>query len=197
MKPKKDLQKKHTGYLDQRFHNCIHENDCEAFVLKYIDFVYYIVLKFRPSVEEYEVAELVHDIFIELLKNNREKLRKYDVSKGLSLRSWINMIATRTVINALRKKKRSPILDTQTTEPNNHLADELKSYYSEGNHLMARIETLIETLPKRYRLFFDLFYYQNMELAEIADFLKITRDNVYSMKYKAIKCLKKKLSKGE
>jgi RNA polymerase sigma factor (sigma-70 family) len=181
-----------TGYLP-----CIHDNDCDAFVLKYIDFVYYIVMKFKPSVTDDEVEELVHDIFLQLLQNNREKLKLYDPVKGFSLKNWINLIATRFIINYLRRKNRNVVFKASDSNNPDFLEyfENTNHFFPHQNKMLAHIEDLIETLPKRYRLFFELFYHKNMDLSEIADFLKISRDSVYSLKYKASKCLKKKIGR--
>ena len=175
---------------------CIYHNDCDGFVLKYMDFIYYIVLKFKSSISESEVEDYVHEVFVQLLKNNREKLHKYDPTKGLSLRSWINLIATQTIINELRRKKRNPLLII--THENDNALDLLTNIQPaspNNDSLITQIEDIIETLPNRYRLFFKLYYLRNMNLDEIADFLKTNKDNVYSLKYKAIKYLKKKIIK--
>jgi len=171
---------------------CINENDCEKFVRKYINFIYYIVMTFKSSIKDHEIEELVNDIFLRLLNNNCEKLRKYDPAKGLSLSSWINLIGRQTIINFLRKNN---IRNNFVSYDNEKIIYELNEHVDQEDHRLCYVEEIIETLPHRYKLFFKLFYYKNKELTEIADFMNISMDNVYSLKYKAIKKLKKNMKK--
>jgi len=196
MKKKTQSNTSENSKNDKELLPCISENDCDAFVLKYMGFVYSIVNKFKPEVKNHEVDELVNDIFVQLLKNNREKLKKFDPDKGLSLMSWINLIASRTIINVLKRKERKIIfVNNDHIKDSEKLTDMVQTILPKENYLIAHIEKMIEKLPKRHRLFFELFYDKNKNLDEIANILQIKMEGVYSLKYKAIKSLKKKLTK--
>ncbi len=87
---------------------CAKFNRCERLFLKYFKKIRSMVVKtFQIRCFYFtddEVEELRNQVFVDLLENERKKLRQYDHSLGVPLTGWIKVIVNSTVGMYLRKK---------------------------------------------------------------------------------------------
>ncbi len=63
-----------------------------------------ILIFHEVSFTNEDVEELRTEVFLQLFKNDCRRLRQYDEKKGLSLSSWITLIANQTTLNEIKKK---------------------------------------------------------------------------------------------
>jgi RNA polymerase sigma factor (sigma-70 family) len=87
---------------------CIKKNRCDKLVAAYWRLVCATVrrtfgLKGAPIVQD-QVEEVCQDVFLQLLDDDRRRLRLYREGEGHSLARWIVVIATHTTLNFLRKR---------------------------------------------------------------------------------------------
>jgi RNA polymerase sigma-70 factor (ECF subfamily) len=54
------------------------------------------------------VQDLTQDVFVELFRDDGRLLRMWDAARGLSLRSFVGLVAEQRVLGVLRSRKRSP-----------------------------------------------------------------------------------------
>jgi RNA polymerase sigma-70 factor (ECF subfamily) len=104
---------------------------------------------------------------------------KFD-GKG-SIEGWVKRIVTNTIIDEIRKEKRTPRIkdiDFTKLDFSNDLPEEM--LYSSSN-----ITDAINTLSPMYQKVFKMFYFQDMTHQEIAEELEITEGTSKSNLFKA------------
>jgi RNA polymerase sigma-70 factor (ECF subfamily) len=108
-----------------------------------------------------------------------QKMDKFD-GKG-SIEGWVKRIVTNTIIDEIRKEKRTPRIkdiDFTKLDFSNDLPEEM--LYSSSN-----ITDAINTLSPMYQKVFKMFYFQDMTHQEIAEELEITEGTSKSNLFKA------------
>jgi len=141
------------------------------------------------------LEDLHNTVFLQLFEKNCKKLRQYQGRNGCSLATWISLVTVRSVQNHLRKKGYDAVC--RRKEPLN-LDDlpELRSaeedapaqlIKAEQEHLLKKG---IQNLPPRGRLLMKLHLDQGLGLEEAAAAMRITVQNAYIIKHRAIQKLK-------
>lgn len=118
-----------------------------------------------------------------------------DSFRGESLFStWLMRIAYNTAINSLKKKREYTsigedfdILDTTDNPEEQHLR----------NCSRNAINDAIKTLPERYRICVDLYFYYDMPYGDISEVTGEPVNTIKSHVFRAKKILKKYLSEGD
>jgi RNA polymerase sigma-70 factor (ECF subfamily) len=108
-----------------------------------------------------------------------QKMDKFD-GNG-SIEGWVKRIVTNTIIDEIRKEKRTPRIkdiDFTKLDFSNDLPEEM--LYSSSN-----ITDAINTLSPMYQKVFKMFYFQDMTHQEIAEELEITEGTSKSNLFKA------------
>ena len=111
-----------------------------------------------------------------------------------SFRAWIFRIATNEALRILERDRNSRLfsLDEATNDLLNTKADE---YFDESDHLAARLQRAITTLPAKQQLVFNLRYYNEMSYEEIASISDISaasaKSNYHVAKEKIIDYMNK------
>jgi len=177
-----------------------------AFIKKYSPLVYYITRKVLiskcPETRPEELGDLHNDIFLSLMENNSRKLRQYEGKNGCSVSTWVRVIAARTTIDYLKKKREGLSLSDEEAEREAEKksapgADPLEAL--EAAEKQRLVAELIEELPTRDQLFLRLFYYDEVSLPEIAKMLNSSPNALYSrgnyLREKLKEQLQKKISK--
>ncbi|NUO47759.1 MAG: sigma-70 family RNA polymerase sigma factor [Polyangiaceae bacterium] len=62
------------------------------------------------------VQDLTQDVFVELFRDEGRLLRMWDSARGLSLRSFVGLIAEQRVLAVLRSRKRSPFTEAPSDD---------------------------------------------------------------------------------
>ena len=171
----------------------------EVFVRRFSNLVYRSVLyTLRTRHVPYQgqdLEDLHNTIYLKLFEQDCKKLRQYEGRNGCSLATWIRIIAVRTVLNHIRKKGVDAILWQKKRVPLDEMP-EVRGDAEESWVLMDRAERErmvqdgVRNLPPRDRLFMKLHFEQGLPVEEVATALKISVQNVYTIKHRAIKKLK-------
>jgi RNA polymerase sigma-70 factor (ECF subfamily) len=108
--------------------------------------------------------------------------QKMDLWKNTgSIEGWVKRIIKNTIIDELRKNKKSPKMKDVDFE----ILDVLDDSPEEPLYSSSDIKNAMETLPPSYRKVFELYYFDNMSHLEIADELGISDGTSKSNLFKA------------
>jgi len=152
------------------------------FAERYSRSIHSLIIRIIPSKEDAE--ELTQDTFL-------KAFRKLDTFKGeCSFSTWLFRIAYNTAISATRKKRIIlPIIDDAMLEG---LTGELIDTFFEDDEdeiRLQKLEAAISKLTVEEKTLITLFYTDNKPVAEIADLLELTTDNVKVRLYRVRKKL--------
>lgn len=159
----------------------------QDFIRSYSSLVYFIVQKVLNSrhsdAAREEIEDLHNDIFLSIIDNNGKKLRQYEGKNGCTVASWVRMIAVRSTIDYLRKKRDTLSLSADETVR----AVEQQSASSrnpvknlEDLERKQLLQDALAALPEKDQLFLKLFYYKETPPQEIAALLHLSASAVYS-----------------
>jgi RNA polymerase sigma factor (sigma-70 family) len=175
----------------------------EALVRQFSDQVYrsvqYALLVKHVLFNRHDLEDLHNTVFLLLFEHGCKKLRQYQGKNGLSLASWIRMIAVRTVLDHLRKRGIDTMVWQKARIPLEKLP-ELKAKDTEFDAPIERAEQErvlqigIQRLAPRDRLFIKLHFNQGLSVAEVAEVMQLSIGNAYTIKHRAIQRLKSHLA---
>jgi RNA polymerase sigma-70 factor (ECF subfamily) len=120
-----------------------------------------------------DIDDLVQDVFVKAYTN----LQSFDVDQRFS--SWIYRIAHNTFVNELRRKDRQgfSVFDADTIFPF-IAAKETADGEALAAEVEAEMDTLVETLPQKYREVILLHYFEHLSYQEISDVLRVPVNTV-------------------
>jgi RNA polymerase sigma factor (sigma-70 family) len=157
------------------------------FICRYSSLVYFMVQKVLYSrhcdVAREEIDDLHNDIFLSIIDHDGKKLRQYEGKNGCTVSSWVRMIAVRSTIDYLRKKRDTLSLSEDETvrvveQQSASSAGPLQSL--EDFERKQLLQDAIAELPEKDQLFLKLFYYKETPPQEIAVILHLSTSAVYS-----------------
>jgi RNA polymerase sigma-70 factor (ECF subfamily) len=198
----KKLSKEEEGKI---LETCVLANQCIELVRQYINLVgnvakkTYVKKGIRYSPQDIEDRR--QDVFLALFNKNKEKLRLYNPVNGLSLDGWIRLITVRSVLDYFKSRKE--ILNKKEPGlriPIEDMEDDIE-LIAKGKHSNPERETLhkitlmdaLEKLPPDQRLVLKLEYIKGLSVQEIAEITGKTVNNIYQIKNRALKRLKKEM----
>lgn len=179
---------------------CLKYDRCERLARQYWNLIYKTVektfiYKNAPLVKE-ELEEVQQDVFVQLFDDNRRRLRQYREGGGRNLAGWIILIAHRTALNHLRGKDPHSIVSHRYLTLFEDLKENIMDGRKEVNRLEARqtlmqILDVVDKLPRLEYSVFKYHYFDELSLPEIATKMNREIGNIYTIKSRAIKRLKK------
>jgi RNA polymerase sigma-70 factor (ECF subfamily) len=137
------------------------------------------ILRSSEDVREIEAA-----FCVELLANEKAKLRAFEPTRGSRFSTWIAMLATHTAYDFLRRKRREPQGDAEwdaetfaSDAPDPYVLCELRE--------RARlVSELASAFSAKDREFLELYYGEGLEPEKVAERMGISVKTVYSKKHK-------------
>ncbi len=175
----------------------------ELFVRRFSGLIYHSVrhtlaAKGIPFSSE-DLEDLHNTIFLHLFENRGRKLSQYQGKNGCSLASWLRVVAVRIVLNyirdsgsykAFRQEKQAPFenLSVQDKEALGPLA------LMEQAERRRLLQSAIQLLSPRDRLFMKLYFEDGLVIEEVAAALRISVQNAYTVKHRAVQRLRSHLS---
>lgn len=177
---------------------------CEKFVRTYSDLVYrsiqHILTVKHISFTQSDLEDLHNTVFLKFFENNCKKLRQYRRENGCGLATWIRIVTVRLVINHIRKKGLDSMVGQQkrvALEDVSELkADDMEAWTAlEKSEQQRLLQEGIRNLSPRDRLFFKLHYERGFSIKEVARAMRLSVDNAYSVKHRAIQRLKARIER--
>ena len=160
----------------------LHENDSRAFgelMNRYSTSVYGAAL--RLTKDEENAAEVTQMAFIQAYK-------QLDSWRGEHFGAWVTIIANHIALRQLEKVKRR---QTEPLDENTDVLDE--GYDEEKEQKLKALEEAVAQLPDGDRIIIQWHYYEGIPLAEIADRLGQTENNMKVRLFRIRERLKKKI----
>ena len=167
--------------LDQLISNCKKKQPQAQTSLykKYAPKLYGICVKYAPNYTEAE--DILQDAFITIF----EKIGQFK-NKG-SFEGWLKRITINIALQRYRKKSHLNIVDENNIE-------EVEVEIDEDEYDLDYLLALIQELPNRYRLVFNMYVLDGFTHKEIAEALEITIGTSKSNLARARNILKEKLN---
>lgn len=143
-----------------------------------------VTSRFSSVVGPDDVREIYAVLCVQLLANDKHKLRSFEPGRGSKLGSWIGLLAMHGAYDYLRSLRREPKRGTMTEAE--ALSSELPDPF-ETCQLRQRaglVSELLEEFTAKDREFITLYYGESVEPEEIARLMGISVKTVYSKKHK-------------
>jgi RNA polymerase sigma-70 factor (ECF subfamily) len=143
-----------------------------------------ITSRFASIVGQDDVREIYAMLCVQLLANDKHKLRSFEPARGNRLATWLGMLAIHTTYDYLRSVKREPqraaLAEADTVshpapDPCEH------AVWRERAEIVAEV---LATFSDKDREFVSLYYGEGLAPEKIADRLGISIKTVYSKKHK-------------
>jgi RNA polymerase sigma-70 factor (ECF subfamily) len=143
-----------------------------------------VTIHFAARVSSDDVQEIYANLCVQLLANDKAKLRTFDPARGNRLGSWLGLLATHCTYDYLRSRRREPRFEEipESLAESRNAADPF-SVCAQREQARIVVE-LMETFSDKDRRFIELFYGEALAPDVIARRLKISVKTVYSKKHK-------------
>ena len=145
----------------------------------YSDMVYRLALSQLKNKTDAE--DIFQEVFIKYIKSDK------NFESGEHIKAWL----IRVTVNCCKKLRKTAWF--RHTVPLDECSDKIAS---DGEYEKSEIYYAVLELPQKYRMVIHLFYYEDMQVAEISSVLNMKQSTIVSQLRRAREILKQKL-KGE
>ena len=135
-----------------------------------------------------DVRDIHAELWLQLLANDRRRLRQFDPTRGTPLRAWLGVLARHAAFDFLRLRRRQPTVHWKGEETLQ--LDMLDSAAPDALDVCCTRErarifaALVDELSERDREFVELYFYEGLDPEQTAERLGICVGTVYSKKHK-------------
>lgn len=146
--------------------------------------IHRVIARFPSVVRADDASEILSMLYVQLLSNNRSKLRTFAPERGCKLGTWLGLLATHTAYDFLRGVRKVPRA-VELTE-----AEELATETPDPSELTLRRErassvaALLSEFTTKDREFVELYFGEGLDPDEVARRMGISVKTVYSKKHK-------------
>ena len=142
-----------------------------------------------------DLEDLHHSVFLKLFENQCKRLKQFTGKNGCSLATWVRVVTVRTVLNHFRQKGIDSMVGRERGIP----LDALPEIEDRGLNAPALMEKKerhrllregMSSLSLRERLFLRLHLDHGHSISRAAEIMKISVQNAYTIKHRAINKLK-------
>lgn len=145
-----------------------------------------VLNRFGGLTNDEDCREVYSILLLQLLKNDKRKLRSYDPERGTRLSTWLGMLATHAAYDFLRCRRRDPRTEECDQEPPSSGAPTPYDICAVREQV-RRVEALLGDFSDKDRQFVSLYFEEGLEPEQIAEQMGISVKTVYSKKHK-IRC---------
>ena len=156
-----------------------------------------VTARFSALVGPDDVREIYATLCVQLLANDKHKLKSFEPSRGNKLGTWIGMLAIHSAYDFLRTVKREPKRTTLAE------AEVLSSEFPDPCEVCTMrerarlVSDLLAGFTAKDREFITLYYGEGLEPEQIAKQMRISVKTVYSKKHKIRSRLEALLAQGQ
>jgi len=157
-----------------------------------------VLSKFPGVVAGDDVEETYAEVFYQLLKDDRKKLRAYRPDRGARLGTWIGLISMNAAYDHLRRIQRS---HTSVMADTSEAADVPDPGPGPFERVLARqgwgaIRRVMEKLSSKDQRFVTLYFVEGLSPEEVARQMRNSVKTVYSKKHKVRRRLEAMMESG-
>jgi RNA polymerase sigma-70 factor (ECF subfamily) len=143
-----------------------------------------VTSRFAQVVQKDDASEIYSMLCVQLLSNDRTKLRSFAPERGCKLGTWLGLLATHTAYDFLRSIRKVPHASGLS---------EAESLSEDGpdpaertlqRELLARVEEVLQGFTSKDRRFVELYFAEGLGAEEVARRMNISVKTVYSKKHK-------------
>jgi RNA polymerase sigma-70 factor (ECF subfamily) len=169
---------------DERAWRVFHERHSPAM----LDAISGVRNRFPHIIGSDDVRDIHAELCLQLLGNDKRRLRQFDPTRGTPLRAWLGVLARHAAFDFLRLRRRQPTVRWRGDEA--LLLDTLDSEAPDALNICCTRErarifaALVDELSARDRAFVELYFYEGLDPEQTAERLGICVGTVYSKKHK-------------
>jgi RNA polymerase sigma-70 factor (ECF subfamily) len=143
-----------------------------------------VVSRFPSVVRAEDQAEIYSMLYLQLLANDRCKLRSFAPERGSRLSTWLGLLATHTAYDFLRTIRRIP--RTTNLAEAEELAGETPDPVDVTlvRERAALVDTALAGFTSKDRTFVELYFGEGLDPEEVARRMGISVKTVYSKRHK-------------
>lgn len=158
------------------------------FHLQYDRLIYRCIRKvtrnFAAVVRSEDEREIYANLIVQLLSNDKRKLRSFDPDRGSRLGTWLGLLATHAAYDHLRSLRRE-VPRVPLTEADTTCYDGASPYDQvERKQRRSMVERMMGRLSDKDQLFVKLYFNRGMSPEAVASAMRISVKTVYSKKHK-------------
>jgi RNA polymerase sigma-70 factor (ECF subfamily) len=143
-----------------------------------------VTTRFRGVVSQEDVREIYATFSVQLLANDKNKLRSFDPARGNKLSTWLGLLASHTAYDFLRSARREPkrAALSEAEELYSSLPDPCESALMRER--ASLVGKLLADFTDKDRTFIQLYFGEGLAPERVAERLGISVKTVYSKKHK-------------
>jgi RNA polymerase sigma-70 factor (ECF subfamily) len=143
-----------------------------------------VTARFSGVVSQEDLREIYATFCMQLLANDKLKLRSFDPERGNKLSTWLGLLASHTAYDFLRGARREPrrAALSEAEDLCSSLPDPCESALMRER--AGQVSQLLESFSDKDRAFIQLYFGEGLAPEIVADRLNISVKTVYSKKHK-------------
>jgi RNA polymerase sigma-70 factor (ECF subfamily) len=143
-----------------------------------------VTARFSSVVSQEDMREIYATFCVQLLANDKLKLRSFDPERGNKLSTWLGLLASHTAYDFLRGARREPRRAqlSEAEELSSSLPDPCESALMSERALL--VSRLLAHFSDKDRAFIQLYFGEGLAPECVAERLNISVKTVYSKKHK-------------
>ena len=164
------------------------ENAWRRFHTQYDRLIFRCIRKvthgFSAVVRSEDEREIYSNLLVQLLSNDKRKLRSFDPNRGSRLGTWLGLLATHAAYDYLRSLRREvprvPLCEAEATSYEGASPFDMV----EKKERIRMVKRLVGKLSAKDQQFVALYFNRGMSPEDVADAMNISVKTVYSKKHK-------------
>lgn len=134
---------------------------------------------------EEDVRDMVHDIWLSLIENDKKPLRRFDPSREIRVATWIGLLARNKTIDRLRTThERTVSMSDAAPDAEPASKAPLPHEDLEDRECRTLANLALEQLRSKDRNFLEEWYVDDRDPQDLADQYGISVSTVYSRRFK-------------
>jgi RNA polymerase sigma-70 factor (ECF subfamily) len=143
-----------------------------------------VMRRYQARHTQDDVDDIVAEVWLLLLADDRRRLRSFDATRGLRLGTWLGQIARNHAIDHLRRRRRESYLEDIAEREQLAVCYATPHEHLERRQAYALAERAIERLKEHERRFLLSCYRDDQTPAQLARELGVSVNAVYSRRFK-------------
>ncbi|MEP7051096.1 MAG: sigma-70 family RNA polymerase sigma factor [Pseudomonadota bacterium] len=143
-----------------------------------------VTARFSAVVSQEDMREIYATFCVQLLANDKVKLRSFDPERGNKLSTWLGLLASHTAYDFLRGARREPrrAALSEAEDLSSTLPDPCESALMRERATL--VSTLLASFTDKDRAFIQLYFGEGLAPECVAERLNISVKTVYSKRHK-------------